>query len=85
MNFALLGGTAVNDEEGPAPNYTNPEAHSDVGPIMVIIFLILSLIVYMARMWARVVLSKNAGLDDWIMTAAIIPLIGSTIVVVLGT
>jgi hypothetical protein len=35
-------------------------------------------------MWARIVATKNAGVDDWIMTAAMIPLIGSTVVVYLG-
>lgn len=34
--------------------------------------------------WARVVLTKTAGLDDWIMTAAILPLIGTAVAVVLG-
>lgn len=68
----------------PAPNYVNPDTHGDAGPILVIIFLALSIITYLARMWARVALSKNAGLDDWIMTAAMVPLIGAAIAVILG-
>ncbi|KAF2443184.1 hypothetical protein P171DRAFT_496523 [Karstenula rhodostoma CBS 690.94] len=68
----------------PAPNYINPEIHSDSGPIVVIVFLALSILVYLARMWARVVTTKTAGLDDWIMTSAIIPLIAAAIAVVLA-
>jgi hypothetical protein len=68
----------------PTPNYINPERHSDAGPIMVIVFLVLSIMVYLARMWARVVITRNVGLDDWIMTSAIIPLIGAAIAVILG-
>jgi hypothetical protein len=68
----------------PAPNYDNPVRHSDSGPIAVIVFLVLSMLVYFARMWSRVVLTKTAGLDDWIMTAAIVPLIVGTVAVVLG-
>ncbi|KAJ4359917.1 uncharacterized protein N0V89_000476 [Didymosphaeria variabile] len=67
----------------PAPNYIDPETHGDAGPIFVILFLALSILTYLARMWARVVVSKNAGLDDWIMTAAIMPLIGAAIAVIL--
>lgn len=68
----------------PRPNYINPETHDWSGTIVVIAFLGLAIAVYTARIWARLVLAKNAGLDDLIMSIAIIPLIGATISVVLG-
>ncbi|KAL5433010.1 hypothetical protein PMIN07_011401 [Paraphaeosphaeria minitans] len=68
----------------PTPNYVNPERHSDSGPITVIVFLVLSILVYFARMWARVVMTKTAGLDDWIMTSSIKSLIAAAIAVVLA-
>jgi hypothetical protein len=38
-----------------------------------------------ARMWARAIIQRNAGLDDWIITAAMIPTVGLTVVVCLAT
>lgn len=48
------------------------------------VLLVLTLLVYIARMWARLVVAKNAGLDDWLMSIAMVIVIGSTITVVLG-
>lgn len=62
----------------------NLDTHSDAGPILAFVFLIITILVYAARMWARIVISKNVGIDDWIMTAAIPLLVGSTVMVVLG-
>lgn len=68
----------------PAPNYINPETHDWTGTNVVIVFLVLAILVYAARIWARLAMAKNAGLDDLVMTIAIIPLIGATVSVVLG-
>ncbi|KAF2120322.1 hypothetical protein BDV96DRAFT_567058 [Lophiotrema nucula] len=68
----------------PAPNYVDPETRSWAAPVVCIVFLALAFGVYVLRMWARLVIAKNAGLDDWLMSAAMIPLVGSTIAVVLG-
>ena len=40
--------------------------------------------VYAARIWARLFVSKNAGLDDLLMSIAMFPLLGLTVAVVLG-
>lgn len=68
----------------PAPNYVNPEAHDWTGTVVVIIFLVLTFAVFVARIWARLRLAKNAGLDDLLMSVAMIPLVGATVSVVLG-
>jgi hypothetical protein len=40
--------------------------------------------VYLARIWARLFVAKNAGLDDLLMSIAMVPLLGLTVAVVLG-
>ena len=51
---------------------------------MLLVILGITLLIYIARMWARLHLGKNAGLDDMLMSIAILPLFGLTISVVLG-
>ncbi|KAF2683611.1 hypothetical protein K458DRAFT_304176 [Lentithecium fluviatile CBS 122367] len=68
----------------PRPNYINPDTHDWSGSVIVIVVLALSITVYTARIWARVVLAKNAGLDDLLMSVAMFPLIGVSMAVVLG-
>jgi len=68
----------------PAPNYVNPETHNESALNVVIVFFALSIAVFVARIWARVKLAKNAGLDDLIMTFAMIPLLAMTVATVLG-
>lgn len=68
----------------PKPNYINPESHGWAGPIVLIIVIALTVVVFLARLWARQFMSKNAGLDDALIAVAMIPLIGLTIAAVLG-
>ncbi|KAJ8116664.1 hypothetical protein OPT61_g1959 [Boeremia exigua] len=68
----------------PKPNYVNPEDRGWVSSIVVLIVLGITFLVYVARMWARLGLGKNAGLDDTIMSLAILPLFGLTISAVLA-
>ncbi|KAH8728081.1 hypothetical protein GQ44DRAFT_573203, partial [Phaeosphaeriaceae sp. PMI808] len=49
------------------------------GPIALFVMLGITLIIFIARMWARLVVAKNAGLDDLLMGLAMIPTIGLTI------
>ena len=51
---------------------------------MLLVFIGITFLVYIARMWARVGVGKNHGLDDTIMSIAMIPLFGLTISAVLG-
>ncbi|KAF2728610.1 hypothetical protein EJ04DRAFT_449022 [Polyplosphaeria fusca] len=68
----------------PRPNYVDPDTHGWAGPIVCIVFLAFAFVVYILRMWARLILAKNPGMDDLLMSLAMIPLIGSTVAVVLG-
>ncbi|KAF2194653.1 hypothetical protein K469DRAFT_686649 [Zopfia rhizophila CBS 207.26] len=69
----------------PAPNYENPTTRGWTGPILLIAILALTLTVHAARMWARIKVAKNAGLDDLLMSIAMVPLMGLTITVILGS
>lgn len=69
----------------PAPNHVNPETRGPGASYALIVLLALTFIVYTARMWARLIVARNAGLDDSLMSIAMILVIGSTIAVVLGT
>jgi hypothetical protein len=68
----------------PRPNYIDPQTHDWSGTIVVIIVLALCVAVFTARIWARLALAKNAGLDDLIMSLAMFPLFGMSVAVVLG-
>ncbi|PVH95561.1 hypothetical protein DM02DRAFT_617820 [Periconia macrospinosa] len=68
----------------PAPNHINPETHSWSGTIVLVVFIALTVAMFGARLTARWVVAKNAGLDDALISVAMIPLIGLTIAVVLG-
>lgn len=68
----------------PAPNYINPEDRGWTGSIILIVVLALTCATFLARIWARVNVAKNPGLDDLLMSIAMIPLIGLTVAVVLG-
>ncbi len=68
----------------PKPNYINPDDRGWTSSIVLLIVLGITFLVYIARMWARLGLGKNAGLDDTLMSIAILPLFGLTISAVLG-
>lgn len=68
----------------PKPNYINPEDRGWSSSIVLLVFLCITFLVYIARMWARLGLGKNHGLDDTIMSIAMLPLFGLTISAVLG-
>ena len=68
----------------PKPNYVDPEERGWGAPIVLLVMLGITFLVYTARMWARLVLAKNAGLDDLLMSIAMVPLLGLTISAVLG-
>ncbi|KZM24673.1 hypothetical protein ST47_g4191 [Ascochyta rabiei] len=68
----------------PTPNYINPEERGRTSSIVLSAVLGVTFFVYIARMWARLGLGKNAGWDDTLMSLAIVPLFGLTISVILG-
>lgn len=85
--FARSGGLHPPSEvllSWPAPNYVNPEDRGWSSSIVLLVFLGATFFVYLARMWARLGIGKNAGLDDTLMSIAMLPLFGLTISAVLG-
>ena len=68
----------------PRPNYVNPETRGMGGPVFLGILMGIALLVYLARMWARLIVAKNAGWDDILISCAMLPLIGLTVATVLG-
>lgn len=85
--FARDGGLHPTSEvvlNWPKPNYINPEDRGWRSSIALLVVLGTTFMVYIARMWARLCVAKNAGLDDIIMSVAIIPLFGLTVSTVLG-
>ncbi|EMD94642.1 hypothetical protein COCC4DRAFT_147404 [Bipolaris maydis ATCC 48331] len=68
----------------PKPNYVDPEERGWAAPIVLLMFLGVTFLVYVARMWARIAISKNTGLDDILISLSMIPLFGLTIATVLG-
>jgi len=68
----------------PAPDYENPERH---GPALTILCSLLGPLAFFivgSRLWARFFLSKNAGLDDWLIMIALIPMLGLLICIGIG-
>lgn len=68
----------------PAPNYVDPEERGWGSSVVLLIFLGIAFLFYVARIWARLGQGKTYGLDDTIMSMAMLPLFGLTISVVLG-
>jgi hypothetical protein len=68
----------------PKPNCVHSEERSWALPAILLIFMGITFLVYIARLWARLVLLKNAGLDDVLISLAMLPLFGLTVSAVLG-
>jgi hypothetical protein len=68
----------------PNPNYVNPEERGWEAPIVMIVMLAITTIIYIARIWARFKVAKNLGLDDILMSIAMLPVFGLTISAILG-
>jgi len=60
----------------PPPNYIDPETRGPSLLIVNFIFLALSLASLAARLWARLVILRAPGLDDLLITIAIVSFFG---------
>ncbi|KAI8932896.1 hypothetical protein NX059_010373 [Plenodomus lindquistii] len=47
----------------PQPNHIDPEERGWEAPVALAVMLGITLVVYALRMWARLVISKSAGID----------------------
>ncbi|XP_014551867.1 hypothetical protein COCVIDRAFT_30669 [Bipolaris victoriae FI3] len=69
----------------PQSNYDDPITRPKVVPALAGVLGTIMIVIVAARTWARFVVQRNGGLDDWIILLAMIPTIGFTIVVCLAT
>jgi hypothetical protein len=69
----------------PNPNYVDPEERGWEATILLAVVLGITFLVYTARMWARLAIAKSAGMDDLLMSVAMLPLFGLTISAILAT
>jgi hypothetical protein len=56
----------------PKPNYINPQLRDWTLAATVVILLCLTITIVCARLWARIVLQRNAGIDDAIIVVAMV-------------
>jgi hypothetical protein len=68
----------------PRPNYINPETRGWEASIVLLIIVGITFLIFVARIWARLVIAKSAGLDDVLISIAMLPVLGLTISAVLG-
>jgi hypothetical protein len=56
----------------PRPNFINPEKRPNTLTVIACIFGPITIAMFLARMWVRVIHQHNPGWDDWIMLAAMV-------------
>jgi len=56
----------------PTPNYDDPVTRSKTALVISILLGTVMLAVVAARLWARVFIQRNVGLDDWIIIVALV-------------
>jgi hypothetical protein len=68
----------------PNANFIDPETRGWGAPIALLIVVGITFLVYVARIWARLAVAKSLGLDDVLMSIAMVFVFGLTISAVLG-
>jgi hypothetical protein len=58
----------------PKANYSNPITRSKAVLIVACVFGPVTIALVLARLWVRIRIQHNAGVDDWLMMAAIVSL-----------
>ncbi|KAB8737498.1 hypothetical protein FH972_026457 [Carpinus fangiana] len=69
----------------PPPNHVDPETRGPALLILIILLGVLAVITVAARFYCRLFLTKNAGADDWMLLAAMVPTIGFAVSVALSS
>lgn len=59
----------------PEPNYVNPETRGNALLVVNILFLAICFVAVAARLWARLRILHSAGLDDLLITIAMVRLL----------
>jgi hypothetical protein len=56
----------------PNPNYVDPPRHGAGFTVGITVVTALTVLTVCARLWARLLLQKNGGIDDAVITAAMV-------------
>jgi len=56
----------------PHPNYVDPVTRGNGALVLCTFFGVIVAMAFGARLWARFVILRNAGIDDWLMIAALV-------------
>lgn len=56
----------------PLPNYTNPQTRGRAVLFTAWVLGSIMICTVAARIWARAVIQRNAGIDDWLILAAMV-------------
>jgi hypothetical protein len=56
----------------PKPNFVNPVTQDWTVAAILLMFLSVTFLIVCARFWARLVIAKNAGLDDILIAIAMV-------------
>ena len=59
-------------ESWPQPNYINPVQRDWTVPVILIVLFFITLLIVCARLWARLIVGRNAGLDDLLIALAMV-------------
>ncbi|KAJ4350083.1 uncharacterized protein N0V89_008704 [Didymosphaeria variabile] len=68
----------------PTPNYVGPVTRPKVATILACVLGPLTMLLLFARLWVRIRIQQHAGLDDWLMIAASVPLVALTVLIPLA-
>ncbi|KAF1816740.1 hypothetical protein P152DRAFT_135994 [Eremomyces bilateralis CBS 781.70] len=69
----------------PQPNYINPETRGWGLVILVVVLYFVTFLIFTARLWARLKIAKNAGLDDALISVAMVFVTGLAVGTCLGS
>lgn len=61
---ALLEGPAIPPPPGIVPNFSHPPSHREIGWVVAILCLSLSVLAVAVRMYARIVCDKRVRIED---------------------
>ena len=59
----------------PTPNYRHAVTRPQTMPILACVLGPITICLLLARLWVRICMQKNAGMDDWLMVAALVCLL----------
>ena len=59
-------------ESWPQPNYINPVQRDWAVPVILIVLFFITFLVFCARLWARLIVARDAGFDDLLIVLTMV-------------